>query len=101
MSESETEVILEPGDPGYVDPNAPPPEPPPPPQDLSHVRQPGETDAEFLHRTRHTVVQSTSPLDIVPNTPQIVFSPQEAPPEEPPTEPPTEPPVEPEEDKAP
>lgn len=97
----EPEVILEPGDPGYVDPNAPPPEEAPlvaeevpPPQDLTHVQQPGESDAEFMQRTRTTVVDSQSPLDIVPNQPQIVMSNQEPTPEEPPpdeTEPEAEP----------
>jgi len=67
------EVILEPGDPGYVDPNAPAPEPEEVPAgaDLQHVRQPGETDADFAARTRGVVVESQSPTDIVPNTPQI------------------------------
>jgi hypothetical protein len=94
----EHDVILEPGDPGYVDPNAPSPatsgaivaEPPPVPagaegagapappgQDLRPVPNPGETEAEYLDRTRGVPVESTSPTDIVPNRPQITFGPQE------------------------
>ena len=70
------EVILEPGDPGYVDPEeaerqAADAAAAVPGADLQHVRQPGETDAEFAARTRNVVVESQSPTDIVPNTPQI------------------------------
>lgn len=87
MSETPApEIILEPGDPGYVDPNAPtvaPTEgevPPdeggvhaPPGEDLQHVQQPGESDADFAARTRGVVVDSQSPADIVPNTPQATM----------------------------
>lgn len=85
------EIILEPGDPGYVDPNAPAPEPAgaegaaapaPPGQNLEHQRNPGETEAEFQSRTRNVVVESQSPSDTVPNTPQIRPFPVETPPEE-------------------
>src|SRR5262245_54106359 len=82
--EGET-VMLEPGDPGYVEPEessdgeplAPPlegptgPEAVASPQDLTWQKEPGETDAEFMDRTRGQVVESQSPSDIVPNTPQI------------------------------
>jgi len=74
MTDTNTsEIILEPGDPGYV---PPPPEAtvPPGPQDLTHPRLPGENDGDYLLRTRGMVVQSTSPTDIVPNTPQITLS---------------------------
>lgn len=92
----EDDVILEPGDPGYEEQQNPPGDQPegvpiqtqgehpasdqepmtpgemgPPGEDLQHYRDPRETDAEFLARTRHTVVHSESPTDIVPNTPQI------------------------------
>lgn len=83
------QVILEPGDPGYVDPNAPAVEPGSPPNpvpdtaveapagvDLQHVRQPGEDDATFAARTRNVAVISESPTDIVPNTPQITMGEQ-------------------------
>lgn len=99
MSTTEDEIILEPGDPGYEAP-APPTVPPPPPQDLQHVRNPGETDAEFLARTRGAVVDSQSPSDIVPNQPQITFSPQEPEPE-PEPEPDPEPGPDPEPESAP
>src|SRR5262249_3461835 len=88
----EGEVILEPGDPGYVAPEdqgssaplAPPEEPNvgdplvavPAGEDLQHYRQPTETDAEFLARTRNVVVNSQSPTDIVPNTPQATMGPR-------------------------
>lgn len=82
------QVILEPGDPGYVepladtppsDPDAVPPEggegatapvEVPPGEDLTFQRLPGESDAEFMARTRGVAVVSQSPSDIVPNTPQ-------------------------------
>lgn len=82
------EVVLEPGDPGYVepladtpptDPDAVPPEggegaaapvEVPPGEDLTFQREPGESDAEFMARTRNVAVVSQSPSDIVPNTPQ-------------------------------
>jgi hypothetical protein len=93
----EEDIILEPGDPGYVDPNAPPAEPvaPGPPAseapgaDLRLQRNPGETEAEFASRTRATLVPSTSPTDIVPNRPNISMglAGQEIPPEEPASEP--------------
>jgi len=85
--EGET-VVLEPGDPGYVSPDGPVqqtlPEGEPnavldaqpmpadvaPPQDLTYEKEPGESDAEFLIRSRQ-VVESESPTDIVPNMPQI------------------------------
>jgi hypothetical protein len=116
MTETPQEdVILEPGDPGYVapekdesntqgaevpegegltppptlaeggytDPNQPPPTEPvvastdegevPMGEDLQHVQQPGESDADFAARTRGVVVGSQSPTDIVPNTPQITM----------------------------
>lgn len=86
----EEEVILEPGDPGYVPPEGTEPVPPeeggpivaeaaPPGQDLQHVRGPHESEAEFLARTRHIAVESTSPTDIVPNTPQITMGTPEMP----------------------
>ena len=91
VTESETETILEPGDPGYVDPNASPPPvpagtegaaaPAPPGQDLRPMPNPGETEAEYLARTRNVAVESRSPTDIVPNRPQITFGPQEPAPE--------------------
>jgi hypothetical protein len=84
------EVILEPGDPGYVEPrdtpSAPMPDPPPPgeqpnlltapdvpPDDLTHQQQPGESDAEFRARTTGVVVDSQNPTDIVPNTAQTTM----------------------------
>ena len=94
----EDDVILEPGDPGYEEQQSrpgdqpegvpiqtqqpgdhpsseaepmTPAEPAPPGEDLTVQREPGESDAAFLARTRHTVVHSESPTDIVPNTPQI------------------------------
>lgn len=75
-TESGEEVILEPGDEGYVDPEeqariAADAAAAKPGEDLQHVRQPGETEAEFAARTRNVVVESQSPTDIVPNTPQI------------------------------
>lgn len=94
MTETPTEnegVILEPGDPGYVEPvqggyadpaDRPPDEPVigtlgevagPPGEDLTHQRLPGESDAEYAARTRGVVVDSTSPSDIVPNTPQTTM----------------------------
>lgn len=87
----EGEVILEPGDPGYVPPEGAEPvpadqggpialEPAPPGRDLQHERNPRESDAEFLARTRHVAVESTSPTDIVPNTPQITMGTPEMPP---------------------
>ena len=77
-TESGEEVILEPGDPGYVDPDATPAGPGEAPagKDLQHVRQPGETEAEFAARTRNVAVVSQSPTDIVPNTPQITMGAQ-------------------------
>ena len=96
-SESGEEVILEPGDPGYVEPGqrsvtgepiddtpetVPGKDEPlgadlaPPGEDLQHVRREGETEAEFAARTRNVVVESTSPTDIVPNTPQISMGPR-------------------------
>lgn len=79
-TETGDEVILEPGDPGYVDPNAPAPEAgvgeAPAGQDLQFVRQPGEDDATFAARTRNVAVISESPTDIVPNTPQITMGTQ-------------------------
>ena len=42
---------------------------------------PGETEAEYLARTRNVAVESLSPTDIVPNRPQITFGPQEPAPE--------------------
>lgn len=95
-SETEPEIILEPGDPGYVEPEdaantprthnqeldedviAPGPNetmPPPaePAEDLTHVQQVGESDAEFMARTRGVVVDSQSPSDIVPNTAQTTM----------------------------
>jgi hypothetical protein len=99
----EPEVILEPGDPGYV---APAPEgeepsqavPPPPAQDLRLIPEKGESDAEFMARTHNTVVDSQSPADIVPNWPQISMGPQptegETPPEEGQEAVPEEPPAE-------
>jgi len=98
VTESETETILEPGDPGYVDPTAaqnqpvlePAPAPAgsegaaapaPPGQDLRPMPNPGETEAEYLARTRNVAVESRSPTDIVPNRPQITFGPQEPAPE--------------------
>ena len=98
VTESETETILEPGDPGYVDPTAaqnqpvlePAPAPAgsegaaapaPPGQDLRPMPNPGETEAEYLARTRNVAVESLSPTDIVPNRPQITFGPQEPAPE--------------------
>lgn len=72
MSETpEPEVILEPGDPGYVAPEAEAAVPSPPGEDLRLLPEKGETDAEFLARTRTTTVLSQSPTDIVPNKPQI------------------------------
>jgi hypothetical protein len=106
MTTQEDEIILEPGDEGYVDPDAPagpapavPAEagPAPAPQDLQHVRNPGETDAEFLARTRGVVVESQSPSDVVPNQPQISMSQEPLP--EPETVPPPEPEPEPAEEK--
>jgi len=75
-TESGEEVILEPGDEGYVDPAeaeriAADAAAAKPGEDLQHVRQAGETEAEFAARTRNVVVESQSPTDIVPNTPQI------------------------------
>jgi hypothetical protein len=77
------EVILEPGDPGYVPP-APPVDPPPPgpvenqlpaepPTDLTHQQQPGESDASFRARTAGFVVDSQNPTDLVPNMPQTTM----------------------------
>lgn len=89
------QVILEPGDPGYVEPQTsvtgepidttpqtvpgseePLGGPAPVGQDLQHVRQPGEDDASFAARTRNVAVISESPTDIVPNTPQITMGEQ-------------------------
>jgi len=87
----ESEIILEPGDPGYVAPTETPvPEPTtgqhgPPGQDLTHPRLPGENDGDYLLRTRGMIVDSKSPTDIVPNTPQITMSAPPVP--EPETEP--------------
>lgn len=96
------EIILEPGDPGYVDPNAPPAPAGAPAdsgQDLRHVPERGETDAEFQVRTRNLVVDSQHPADIVPNTPQIRMTTEPPPvPPEPPVEPPVDPPVDPPEE---
>lgn len=83
MSETpEPEVILEPGDPGYVAPETKVEEPGPPGQDLRILPEKGETDAEFLARTRNTPVVSQSPTDIVPNTPQISLGNPSPPPAE-------------------
>lgn len=97
QTDSGDEVILEPGDPGYVEPGTqtdasgqpiqnqpettPGPDEPlgaiaPPGEDLQHVRERGEGDAEFAARTRNVVVESQSPTDIVPNTPQISMGPR-------------------------
>lgn len=71
------EVILEPGDPGYVEPGQTTEgEAAPPGEDLQHIRQPDETEAEFAARTRNVVVDSQSPTDIVPNMPQISMGPR-------------------------
>jgi len=109
--EGET-VVLEPGDPGYVEPviqETPPGEPnavldpqpmpadAPAPQDLTYMKEAGESDAEFLIRSRE-VVESENPTDIVPNTPQIRPFPSEVI-EEPEPEP--EPEAPPEEEPAP
>jgi hypothetical protein len=96
-SETGEEVILEPGDPGYVEPGqqsitgepidddpetVPGKDEPlgadlaPPGEDLQHVRRERESEAEFAARTRNVVVESTSPTDIVPNTPQISMGPR-------------------------
>jgi hypothetical protein len=50
----------------------------PPPQNLAFPRLPDETDGDYLIRTRGMVVRSENPADIVPNTPQIIMSPQAA-----------------------
>jgi len=97
MSTTEDEIILEPGDPGYVDPNAPPPPEPaeaPAGKDLTPPRLPGESDGDYVLRTKNLVVQSESPTDIVPNQPQITMS------TEPPPVPEAEPEAEAEEDEA-
>jgi hypothetical protein len=83
------DVILEPGDHGYVPSAEPVPEAEPGEvpnvvvdptavpgeagEDLTHVQQPGESDAEFAARTRGVVVDSQSPTDIVPNMPQTTM----------------------------
>lgn len=104
--EGET-VVLEPGDEGYVDPNAEPnvmaPEPHAegatldpalpvqqagegevPPQDLSLQSAEGQDNSEAIVMNRGLIVESTSPTDIVPNTPQIRPFPSEAIEEDPP-----------------
>jgi hypothetical protein len=109
------QVVLEPGDEGYVEPNAPEgeptvldaqpmpveiPPPTPPGEDLTIKNVEGQSESEAILMARGTVVESTSPTDIVPNTPQIRPFPvetepeAEVPPEEPPEEPEAE--VEPE-----
>lgn len=81
------EVVLEPGDPGYVAPTAEQegevlspelpvaqevgPEPTSGGQDLTIKNEPGQDSSEAILMARGTVVESTSPTDIVPNTPQI------------------------------
>lgn len=106
MSET-PEVILEPGDPGYVAPTTEPSTPAQqeqtdvlapgpneglgapalPGEDLRAYPEKGESDAEFLARSRNTVVNSQSPTDIVPNTPQISLgNPSPPPAEEVPTQ---------------
>ena len=98
------EIILEPGDPGYVDPNAPSePLPEVPPvaapgeagKDLIPERGPREHEAEYLARTRAQVVESTSPTDVVPNMPQIRMT-TETPPVPPEPQPEPDPAPEPE-----
>jgi hypothetical protein len=107
------EIVLEPGDEGYVDPNAEPNAMPPephaegealsvelpvaqagegevPPQDLRLVNDPGQSESEAILAARGTVVDSQSPMDLVPNTPQIRMGPQE-PAEEPAVEEPADP----------
>ena len=100
----EDEIILEPGDPGYVDPNAPSePLPEVPPvaapgeagKDLIPERGPREHEAEYLARTRAQVVESTSPTDVVPNMPQIRMT-TETPPVPPEPQPEPDPAPEPE-----
>jgi len=89
----EDEIILEPGDPGYVEPGSePPPQAVESPagKDMRPVRGPNEHEAEFLARTRAEVVQSESPTDIVPNMPQIHMT-TETPPVPPEPEPEPEP----------
>jgi hypothetical protein len=74
------QVVLEPGDEGYVEPRteeAAPVEDVAPPQDLTLTQEPGESDAEFMQRQRSTPVVSESPGDIVPNVPQITMGNQE------------------------
>lgn len=97
-SDTEPEVILEPGDPGYVAPTqpeavpitttepaaeAPAAEavPVPPGKDVRIPREPNETDAEYETRTRNVVPVSESPTDIVPNRPNIVINPVQPAPE--------------------
>lgn len=70
--ETGEEVVLEPGDPGYVEPAEEiPPDPVPPGEDLRYVNEPGQSESEAILANRGSVVESTSPTDIVPNTPQI------------------------------
>jgi hypothetical protein len=108
------QVVLEPGDEGYVEPNAPegeptvldpqpmpaegePLPPTPPGEDLRLVNEAGQSESEAILLARGTVVESTSPTDIVPNTPQIRPFPVEAVPvqeEEVPPEEPLEEPLE-------
>ena len=42
-----------------------------PGQILEFERHPGESDAEYMARTRHVVPESQSPTDVVPNRPNI------------------------------
>ena len=74
----ESEIILEPGDPGYVAPTEgetePPPDPGPPPQDLRVAPELGGQYAIAVQRMHTTMVDSQNPADIVPNFPQITMS---------------------------
>ena len=92
---------MPPEQPAQPEPEQPIGPPPPPGQDLSHVRQPGESEADFMLRTRHAVVDSQSPADIVPNQPQISMGPPAPGPEPGPTEPEPQPKPEPEPEPAP
>lgn len=82
------QVVLEPGDEGYVEPNAPegeptvldpqpmpaegePPPQVPPGEDLRLQNEAGQSESEAILMARGTVVESMNPTDIVPNTPQI------------------------------
>jgi len=93
MTQSPSEdIILEPGDPGYVPPGdqpegvpiqqapvppeqggpAPAAEPPAPPEDLRPTTGMELEFAEVM-QLMHTVVRSENPSDIVPNMPQITM----------------------------